>query len=384
MTRIAYICTDPGVPVFGCKGCSVHVQEVIRGFLRQGAHVHLFARRFGGEVPVGLESVPVTPLQFVQAANPQEREASLAEANERLPALLGAQGSFDLVYERHSLWSHGAMEWAKSRGVPALLEINAPLVEEQARHRMLVDRQGAAVSAARAFMAADQLVAVSSGVARWLLDQGAASDRVTVVGNGVDLSRFRPARRGPGDAVTAGFVGTLKPWHGLGVLLEAARLVRAAGVPLHLLVVGDGPERTALARDLQAAGLADCSELTGAVSPENVPALLARMDIAVAPYPELPDFYFSPLKVAEYMAAGLAVVASRIGDIDGLIVDDVNGLLCPPGDPPAFAAAIVRLHDDSSLRERLGRAARATAERQLSWDATAARLLRLVRSTVPC
>ena len=92
-------------------------------------------------------------------------------------------------------------------------------------------------------------------------------------------------------------------------------------------------------RALADRGLTNRTELTGAVEPAEIPALLARMDIAVAPYPDLADFYFSPLKVMEYMAAGRAVVASRIGDIDGLIRHGETGLLCAAGDRDALAQA---------------------------------------------
>jgi glycosyltransferase involved in cell wall biosynthesis len=106
------------------------------------------------------------------------------------------------------------------------------------------------------------------------------------------------------------------------------------------------------------------------------------MDVAVAPYPAIPGFYFSPLKIAEYMAAGRALVASRIGDIAELITDGSNGLLCEPGDARSFAQAIVRLYCDPGLRAQLGSAARATAERDLGWDNVVARILSMGREKV--
>jgi glycosyltransferase involved in cell wall biosynthesis len=101
------------------------------------------------------------------------------------------------------------------------------------------------------------------------------------------------------------------------------------------------------------------------------------MDVAAAPYPPLAHFYFSPLKVYEYMAAGLPVVASRIGQLAELVAEGVNGLLCQPGDPAALAAALGRLRAEPELRNRLGRAARATVLRKHTWDAVARRILRL-------
>jgi glycosyltransferase involved in cell wall biosynthesis len=101
------------------------------------------------------------------------------------------------------------------------------------------------------------------------------------------------------------------------------------------------------------------------------------MEAAVAPYPNLVHFYFSPLKVYEYMAAGCAVVASRIGQLDGLIEHEVSGLLCAPGDPRELAGSLRRLRCDPALRDRLGQAARAKVRQAHTWDATVRRILQL-------
>src|SRR5262249_29411154 len=126
-----------------------------------------------------------------------------------------------------------------------------------------------------------------------------------------------------------------------------------------LLIVGDGPERGSLADRSTDLGLVDEVVFTGAVSPSEVPAFLASMDVALAPYPNLARFYFSPLKVYEYMAAGLPVVASCIGQLEELIEPGVNGLLVPPGDAKALQAALQTLRTDAGLCRRLGDAARA-------------------------
>jgi glycosyltransferase involved in cell wall biosynthesis len=89
------------------------------------------------------------------------------------------------------------------------------------------------------------------------------------------------------------------------------------------------------------------------------------------------NFYFSPLKVYEYMAAGCAVVASRIGQLDGLIEHEVSGLLCAPGDPLELARALLRLRSEPALCDRLGHAARARVRQAHTWDATVRRILHL-------
>lgn len=379
--RIAYICGDPGVPVFGRKGCSIHVQEVLRALRAQGAEVELFAVRLGGEAPADLATVPVHRLPVAEAEGGAAREAALKAANDVWRERFLAGGRWDAVYERYSLWSCGILEQARVQGIPALLEVNAPLIEEQSVHRGLEDEVGAQEMARRAFGAASRLLAVSEEVGAYLEGFPEAMGKVEILPNGVDVDRFAPAiamrrrRSGKAKNLTVGFVGTLKPWHGTHHLVEAFRVLVQERPEMHLLIVGDGPERSRLMEQVREGGVADRVSFTGSVTAEEVPGWLAAMDIAVAPYPQLEQFYFSPLKVYEYMAAGLPVVASRIGQIERLIRDRVNGLLVEPGKPGSLALALATLAAKRSLRERLGAAARTTVERHHTWASVATRIL---------
>jgi glycosyltransferase involved in cell wall biosynthesis len=377
--RIGYICADIGVPVFGRKGCSVHVQELIRAFRNCGAEVELFAARLGGEPPADLRDVVVHALPAIPPGDPRERERAALNANRQLRVLIQRADPFDLIYERYSLWSFAALGLARSTGVGSVLEVNSPLIDEQAaRHRPLSRRVAERV-AWRAFSTADLLIAVSQEVANYLDRTGVDSSRVHVVPNGVDVDRFRVAS--PPDCtsqarpITIGFVGSLKPWHGLSVMVDAFAAFHSRIPNSQLLIVGDGPERATLEVNLAMHGLTAAARLCGAVSPDQVPDLLSKMDVAVAPYPQLPNFYFSPLKVFEYMAAGRAVVASRIGQIEQLITDGESGLLVLPGDSAALASALEYLALRPELRARLGQAARASVSQRHSWKSAAARIL---------
>jgi glycosyltransferase involved in cell wall biosynthesis len=379
--RLAYVCADPGVPVYGSKGASVHVQEVVRALRQQGASVTLFAARVGGEAPADLADVRLVALPKLPKGDVAQRERDALAANADLRARLLHEGPFDAVYERYSLWSYAGMETARQLGAPGLLEVNAPLIEEQRQHRDLVHPDEAQAVAQRAFGAATALLPVSSGVADYLKSFPGIARKLHVTPNGVDPTRFLPHRPDP-ETFTVGFVGTLKPWHGVCTLLEAFATLERRLPSARLLIVGSGPEQARLEAEATRLGLADAVSFTGAVAPARVPELLARMDVATAPYPALEGFYFSPLKVYEYMAASVPVVASGIGQLESLIEDGVNGLLCAPGSAVHLSAALTILAENPPLRRSLSEAGRDTILRSHTWHKVAERILMLTKLSV--
>jgi glycosyltransferase involved in cell wall biosynthesis len=379
MMRVAYICMDPGVPVFGSKGCSVHVQEIARALIRRGARVDLFASRLEGAPPEELEGVDVHELPLAGKGGTAERERAQREANQALTKALQGR-AYDLVYERYSLWCHAGIDFARRRSIGSVLEVNAPLIEEQAAHRSLVDREGAEAVARHLFRGASAVVCVSEEVARHVKSLGGPTERVHVVPNGVSAERFAqfaPALLPTNGSFTVGFVGTLKPWHGLNHLIEAFDGLSRRVPHVRLLMVGHGPERAELERVCASRGLDGKVHWTGAVAPREVPGLLRSMDVAVAPYPATDRFYFSPLKVLEYMAAGLPVVASDVGQIGQVLEDGKTGLLVPPGDAAALCQAVYRLWSDVELRRNLGTAARRHVLAHHTWDQVLTRILTL-------
>ncbi|PWC14530.1 glycosyltransferase family 4 protein [Brenneria corticis] len=375
--RVAYICADPGIPVFGSKGASIHVQEVIRSLLRRGARVTLFAQRPEGEPPPDLRSLEVTPLPPLPASGAAARATAALAANRVLPDLLARSGPFDLLYERYSLWSHAGMAFARRNRIRRVLEVNAPLIEEQRQYRELPLRRQAERVIRSLLADAATIVAVSPGVKAYLDAFPESGGRAVVVSNGVDLARFPAARPPRPGGNTIGFLGSMKPWHGVDRLIDAFALLHRRGRHGRLLVVGDGGESAPLLEKVTRDNLLPFTRFTGAVAPHRVPALLAEMDIAVAPYPRLAGFYFSPLKIYEYMAAGLPVVATRVGHLHEVLEEGRAGLLVPPDDPAALCEALIALLDDDALRQTLGQAGRALVAQRYGWDAIVGRILSL-------
>ena len=377
--RIAYVCADPGVPVYGSKGCSIHVQEVIRSMCRRGAQVELFAARVGGRPSQDLRAVALQKLPRFRGRGVANREKACIAANQPLRRGLERSNSFDILYERYSLWSYAGLEYARETGLPGLLEVNAPLIEESRDHRSLSDEAQACRLTRRAFSSASHLITVSEELSGYVQRLGVTPGKIHLVPNGVNLERFAPVRRRPDGSTpfTVGFVGSLKPWHDLTTLIEAFRTLHQSDPGCRLLIVGDGPGGASLSEELTDSEIGAAVILKGSVHPWEVPALLGLMDVGVAPYPHLSDFYFSPLKVYEYMAAGLPVVTTRIGQLATVIEDGVNGLLYSPGSPQALGEALLRLKASEPLRQRLGNAARNTALREHSWDRRVKRILEI-------
>ena len=381
--RIAYICCDPGIPVFGTKGASVHIQEVVRELRSIGHEVALYAVRSGKHIPDDLTDLELH-LEAVADVEPAEREQAQARAAERIVSRVIADGA-DLVYERYSLFSTALADITAATGVPGILEVNAPLIDEQRRHRSLVDASGAAQVLRRQVTAARATVCVSDLVADWvrrrtadLFDTGAGdvAGRIHTVPNGVSMRRIQPQPEDP-DQVVVTFVGTLKPWHGVADLITAAALARQSW---SLRIIGDGPEMDSLRA--QAGRLGVEVDFRGAVAPQDIPTHVAGSAIGVAPYPDLgggEQQYFSPMKVLEYLAAGLAVVASDVGQIPQLLEDGSgrHGMLVAPSDPTALAAALDDLAACPDRRARMGRSGRLLAEERHSWHRTVARILEL-------
>ena len=367
--RIAYVTVDPGIPVFGTKGASVHIQEVVRELIRRGHDVTVHTTRAGRDIPDDLAGLEVIETR-IDVDDPGARERAQQEVSARIAARIVAGGA-DLVYERYSLFSTALAEVAEATGAAGVLEVNAPLIEEQRTHRVLVDEEAAAKALARQVAAATATVAVSDPVRDWVRER-TGSESVHTVPNGVSITRIVPRPEDIGDPVVT-FVGTLKPWHGVADLLAAAALAKR---PWKLRIIGDGPERAAL--EEQAAGLGIEVDFRGAVAPADMPGQLAGSAIGVAPYPDLggeQQQYFSPLKVYEYLAAGLPVVASAVGQLPQILGE--LGTLVPPSDPAALATAIDTLAADPVLRGKLGWRGRMQAEEKHSWAGAVDRILDL-------
>ncbi len=381
--KVAMISAGHDVPVFGNVAASVHLQETLRAFMRAGITVDLFAASYGGAITREFGGVRMWPMPPLPRGEVVEREKAAYRMNAAVRELLKEQheqSPYRMVYERHSLWGHAGMEFAREFGMPGVLEINAPLLDEAVAAHALNNRNEAEDAVMRAFRAATVITAVSRDLAHLIEDHPSARNKVHVVPNAVDPARFfdaAPLLNRARDACVIGTVGALRPWQGLMTLLHAFQLLAGALPNAQLVIVGEGPEREPLQREIAARRLENQVALLGSVPPHQIPGVLASLDIAVVPYPARAGFYLSPIKVFEFMAAGLPVVASRIGQVGQLIEHGVTGILIPPGNTTALAEALLGLAQDPARARKLGGAARARVQTEFNSDRAMARILHL-------
>ena len=389
--KIAYVTADSGAPVFGTKGASIHIRELVNAFSDLGHAVTILTAKMGdGTGKLHAEAIKIrvdradTGLETESDSERAHRFAKerryldVGKAMETHLLRLHTQQAFDLVYERYSLWSAAGVRVARQLHIPCVVEVNAPLVLEQQKYRKLALINEAKAIEAEVFTTASSVVAVSEEIKNYVVAEGADPARTIVIPNAVDTKRFNPNVEpfpvGVMDnGFIVGFVGSLKIWHGTETLLDAFILLQKRVPAGHLLVVGDGPLRSWIEGYVRGARVEPNVTFTGWVGYDCLPGLLQRMDVAVAPYPALDRFYFSPLKLYEYLAMGKAVVASAIGQVCEVIDDGINGLLTRPGDADDLAEKLERLYRDPELRQSLGHAARRASA--CTWTRNAKRVV---------
>lgn len=215
--------------------------------------------------------------------------------------------------------------------------------------------------------AADCLVALCEQSRREAAGEGFAAGRVAMIPNGVDTCLFRPAEHAAPDPGRIVFIGALDPRKNVPLLLAAVKKARDAGLQVSLDIVGEGPERQALAGLASDLGIADRVRFLG--PSDNVAAHLRQARVFVLPsaYEGLPNV------VLEAMACGLPVIATRVGGVPDVIEHGRSGLLVPAGDADALCDGIREVLTDRKLAHELGRHARAAAEERFCLAAVAGR-----------
>ena len=293
--------------------------------------------------------------------------------------LAGRRGDFDLVHDNQCLgW--GLLTMMDRDAWPVLATLHHPITVDRdldlahargpwrrltlRRWYGFLDMQ---MAVARRI---PRLLTVSESSRRDILEQmGVAAHQLHVVPVGVDPAVFRPTpslRRVPGRIMTTASADV--PMKGLVHLLEALAKVRTEREDAHLVVIGRPKPKSSIPRRVEQLGLTGAVEFVSGVTTRAIVEHYARAEVAC-----VPSLYegFS-LPAVEAMACGVPVVGTTGGAVREVIGRDGDtGLLVPPGDPSALAAAIVRALGDAALRARIGAAGRARVLERFTWRRTA-------------
>lgn len=411
--KILYLCPDLSIPVLGGKGAAVHVRGLAAAFARAGHTAVLAAPRLNKSPWEEPEVLEAALLHLAPGAEAEAVFMALKAFNEMLDVENSLPGELrrilynqdmyqqlkrrfendppNFIYERASLYATVGVLLANELNVPILIELNAPLAIEQSVYRATGLGELAAQAERWTLRRADAMLVVSAPLRDYVLSLGVAAQRVHVLPNGVDPALFKPAppnpmvkaRWGLNNGPVLGFVGGLRPWHDVLVLPMLLERLVARYPALRLVIAGDGPLRGELERSLRERGLTERAVFTGLLAHEEIADLIRQFDVALAPYAQLAHvFYYSPLKIFEYMASGVSVVAAGLGQILEIVRDGQTGLLYPPGDLDALTAACDRLLSDSALRQRLGEAAVKEVHGKYTWGHNALRVTELACSLI--
>lgn len=347
-------------------------------------HLHEFVSRLSDHASVDVY-VPYVASGY-QGEGPHIHETNSHFSNPVLNMYhFSSMAQLDLMGHKHDI-VHWRLDLAQKLGLLRLAggvkvaEINGPLLEEQVLMRSM---PGPVYWAARREMIRnlrrfDHIVTVSDELkALYVMEYGVPAEKVSVVYNGVNPLLFREgkyrknsealrAKLGIADKKIIGFVGGLRPWHGVQHAISMMALLKNKDAVL--VVVGSGHEMNSLKELSGSLGLGDRVIFIGAVPYLNVPEYIEMFDIALAPYPAKGvSNYFNPLKLFEYMAMRKPIVCGStswamtfLGDSCGSIVD------CE--DHRIFAEKVDELLDNPDLASFIGGNAMKKALKSYTWD----------------
>ncbi len=375
-------------------GQNVHVASLAERLGAQGHSVTVYTRRDDPGLPPAVSLSPGVEVVHIDAGPPahvpkDELLAHMAAfGDELLSRWSGAGEAPDVVHAHFWMSGLAGLRAARPLGIPLVQTFHA-LGSVKRRHQGARDTSpaGRVALEQRLCAEADLIIATCSDEVGELIALGADPDRIEVVPCGVDIGRFRPdpnrrARATRDGRLRALSVGRLVERKGIDTVVRA--LVEASDVEL---VVAGGPPAAELGSDPEAVrlrglaqdlGVADRVELVGSLTRDEVRAAMQAADVVVC------DPWYEPFGIVpiEAAACGRPVIGSAVGGLLDSVVHERTGLLVPPRDPAALAAALSRISADPALGEALGSAGRVRAERLYGWSVVARRTVHSYRIAV--
>jgi len=297
----------------------------------------------------------------------------------------------DVIVCRQEIFHFAPIWIAKVYDIPCLLEVNsirsleAPLADAKTRVSFITRR-----AERWAIRNSDGVFSVSRPIKDYV-DRYTDANRSHVIPNGVDADEFDPQKHdrnlvkrelGLDGKTVLGYVGSYKTWHGLDIAVDVVELLGKTDSRYHLLLIGNGEVYGTIASEILRRRLSDRVTQLPYLAHEDVARHLAAFDYALMTYPDMEGFYFSPLKMFEYLAMGIPVIATNVGQIGEIIRNGETGVLVHPPTAENFARALVDVDSDPVQVKAMRRDCRELALGQYSWAENARQVLNVCQDLI--
>lgn len=294
----------------------------------------------------------------------------------------------DILFSRLEFYNFSGLWLSKWLALPFVVEADCPPTYEYRNYaekgELHLGNLSTRIELAN-LRGADAVIVLSNILRDYYIGCGIPAEKMHVIPNAADPERFQvlpkdaeiARQHGLSDKIVVGWIGALFGWSGIENLIRMAQHLLATRPDVSFLLVGGGQSKEFFEQHLRTNGYADRVILPGMIPYHEVPRYLSCMDIVLAPYPKRDFWYPSSMKVFEYMSAGKAVVATRVGQISEIIQDGVNGCLFDPEQSEELIQKVQTLIDSAALRRRLGEQARRDVEQTWNWRSQAKKMIEI-------
>ncbi|APH03559.1 glycosyltransferase family 4 protein [Bacillus weihaiensis] len=289
----------------------------------------------------------------------------------------------DSIINRYSIYDISAIIVGKILKIPVVYEVNGSVIYErdiEGRYYLKLARWFEKFI----FKHANVVTVVSNELLNYFKENEYDTTKSIVIPNGVDIDKFTLNASAPeqlkqinekwANKTVLGFLGSLKSWHGVERIIDLIPSLIKENPNIRFLIIGDGNERERLEEKIKNYEIEDYVFITGFLNYQDVPGAINLFDIALAPYNNIDFFYFSPLKVFEYMAMAKPVIAPRLGQCQDLIQDSHNGFLLDENTNEDLKQKILLLAKDESLIQQMGANAREFIKNHYTWTVNAEKI----------
>jgi glycosyltransferase involved in cell wall biosynthesis len=392
--KICYVATDIEVPYrsVGGSGGSTHTFEVARNLVSLGNEVDLICMKgfknqkekevidginiyriyTGADKALSLKKTSVGGA-ILKVISPMITRFMAYFYGLKVTNII-LSNNCDLIYERSSSLGAGGIA-SLITGKPLVLEVNDPLFSF--------------LSLKLAKKVITTKIEILQGkIEEWKIKEVMWGANTDVFSPEIDSTEIKQ-KYGLNKKIIILYIGSFAPWHGVEEIIEASKIVVQKNANIKFLMVGTGPEEIEYRKRISQLNLDDYFIFTGPIKYEEVPKFICAADLALAPFnpnkhklTRKYGFYFTPLKIFEYMACGKPTISTRIDNITKVIEDGKTGLLVNPGDHKALGEAILKLLSDEDTRIRMGIAARRIVETRYSWKKHTTELMEILKEAM--